>query len=148
MSAPGLLGLESFTILSGSMEPTLRVGDVVIDRRISASEIQPGDIVTFRDPEDDARLLTHRVLRYRVDGETAFVVTRGDANLGVERWSIPLDGTVGRVDFRVPKLGYVLKHAGGRMGRIALIALPALLLGLFELKRIWFPKERRRCVAG
>jgi hypothetical protein len=35
-------------------------------------------------------------------------------------------------------------HAGGRFGRLGLIVVPAILLGLYELKRLWFPKEKRR----
>ena len=138
--APSFLGLNSFAILSGSMEPTLRVGDLVIDRRIEAREARPGDIVTFRDPDDPSRLLTHRIFRYHVQGGRAYIVTKGDANTGVEKWSIPLHGTVGRVEFDIPKLGYATMHASGRFGRLALIAVPAFLLGLFELKRLWFPK--------
>jgi signal peptidase len=140
--APGFMGLNSFAILSGSMEPTLMVGDTVIDRRIEARDARPGDIVTFRDPEDASRLLTHRIVKYRVQGDRAYIVTKGDANTGVEKWSIPLGGTVGRVEFDIPKLGYATMHAGGRFGRLGLIVVPALLLGLHELKRLWFPKEQ------
>jgi signal peptidase len=142
VAAPSALGLNSFSILSGSMEPTLNVGDLVVDRRIQPLDVRPGDIVTFRDPDDDTRLLTHRVLQYRVSGSRAYIVTKGDANHGVERWSIRLDGGLGRVEFRIPKLGYAVTRMGGRMGRLVLIAVPALLLGLFELKRLWLPKER------
>jgi signal peptidase len=141
--APRPLGLESFAVLSGSMEPSLHVGDLVIDRRIRPLDVRVGDIVKFRDPEGASRLLTHRVIRVRVRGAKAYVVTKGDANHSVERWTIPVDGALGRVDFRVPKLGYVVMWAGGRLGRLALVAIPALLLGLFELKRIWFPKGGR-----
>ncbi len=140
--APGFLGLSSFAVLSGSMEPTLMVGDMVIDRHVKARDARPGDIVTFRDPDDPSRLLTHRIVRYRVQGNRAYIVTKGDANTGVEKWSIPLRGTVGRVEFDIPKLGYATMHVGGRFGRLALIAVPAFLLGLYELKRLWFPKEK------
>ncbi|MGZ8694335.1 MAG: signal peptidase I [Gaiellaceae bacterium] len=140
--APAFLGLSSFAILSGSMEPTLRVGDLVIDHRVEARDVRPGDIVTFRHPDGGSRLLTHRILRYRVHGERAFIVTRGDANSGVESWTIPLDGTVGRVEFDVPKLGHVTTRMGDRFGRVALVVVPAFLLGLFELKRLWFPKRQ------
>ena len=142
VAAPSFLGLNSFAILAGSMEPTLRVGDQVIDRRIPARDARPGDIVTFRDPDDPSRLLTHRIVQYNVQGDRAYIVTKGDANTGVEKWSIPLHGTLGRVEFDIPKLGYATMHAGGRFGRLGLIAIPALLLGLYELKRLWFPKEK------
>jgi signal peptidase I len=143
VAAPAVVGAHSFTVLSGSMEPTLHVGDVVVDRKVHPLDVRPGDIVTFRDPDGAARLLTHRVVRLRASGTTAYIVTKGDANHGVERWSIPVAGTLGRVEFRVPKVGYALQLIGGRNSRLALIAFPALLLALFELKRLWLPKERR-----
>jgi signal peptidase I len=142
VAAPTVVGRHSFTVLSGSMEPTLHVGDVVIDRKVQVLDVRPGDIVTFRDPDGATRLLTHRVVQMRVAGSTAYVVTKGDANTGVERWSIPVDGTVGLVEFRLPKLGHVLSRLEGRDGRLLLIAVPALLLGLVELKRLWLPKDR------
>jgi hypothetical protein len=50
---------------------------------------------------------------------------------------------VGVVEFRIRKLGYGVMYIGGeRYGRFAMIAIPALLLGLFELWRLWFPKRR------
>jgi signal peptidase len=135
------LGFESLAVLSGSMEPTLRVGDLVIDRRLHPIDIHVGDIVTFRDPDDHSRLLTHRVFRFRTRGAKAYVVTKGDANHSVERWTLPLDGTLGRVQVRVPKVGYGLTWAGGRFGRLALLVVPALLLALLELKRLWLPRR-------
>ena len=141
---PTLVNRKSFTILSGSMTPTLRIGDVVVDRRMHADQVRPGDIVTFRDPNDPKRLLTHRIVRYRLLNGIAYVVTKGDANHTVERWSIPANGTVGRVEYRLPKIGYLVMHVDDPRGRFLLVAIPAALLGLYELKRLWFPKGRRR----
>jgi signal peptidase len=143
VAAPGLVGRHSLAVLSGSMTPTLRVGDLVIDRQERAAGLRPGDIATFRDPDKPSRLLTHRVVRMRIRRGVAYVVTKGDANTGVERWSAPVDGSVGVVELRIPKLGYAVVYIGGRYGRFGMIALPALLLGLYELRRLWFPKERR-----
>ncbi len=139
---PPLVGRHGFAILSGSMTPTLDIGDLVIEHPVHPVEIRVGDIVTFRDPENPKRLLTHRVVRYHVSPSQVDVVTRGDANTTVERWTIPTNGTVGLVEFRVPKAGYLLMHGGGSAGRVAIVLIPALLLGLYELWRIWFPKRR------
>jgi hypothetical protein len=79
----------------------------------------------------------------RIRHGVAYVVTKGDANTGVERWSAPANGSVGVVEFRIRKLGYGVIYIGERYGRFAMIAIPALLLGLYELRRLWFPKERR-----
>jgi signal peptidase I len=138
---PPLTGRHNFAILSGSMTPTLDVGDLVIEHPVRPTKIRVGDIVTFRDPDNPKRLLTHRVVRYHVTPVQVDVVTRGDANHTFEWWSIPTSGTVGVVQFRVPKAGYVLMHGGGSVGRVAVVLIPALLLGLCELWRIWFPKR-------
>ncbi len=128
---------RSFAVLSGSMQPTLRVGDLVLEKRTAGTDIHVGDIVTFRSPEDADKLITHRVRRVVIGDGIVRVTTKGDANLSVERWTIPVDGTVGRAIGRVPKVGYLLVWARTTPGRLLLIALPACLLGASQLRRIW-----------
>lgn len=143
LTAPRLLGKPVLVVLSGSMEPALATGDVVIESRISPLDAKVGDVVTFRDPERPDRLITHRVRSVRArPGDVSFT-TKGDANNTVETWQIPREGGIGRVEYRVPKLGYVVAWISGPTARLFLVIIPALLLGLFELRRIWFPKESR-----
>lgn len=148
VTAPAALGHKVFTVLSGSMEPTLRTGDLVVDEQIAPLEANVGDVVTFKDPENPARLVTHRVRRMRVSGASVRFVTKGDRNNAVERWSVPADGLIGRVVYRVPKLGYVTAHAGSRVGLLTLVVVPALLLGALELKRIWSSADTERTDEG
>jgi signal peptidase len=143
LTVPGAFGLHPFTVLSGSMEPTIHTGDIVVVDKISPLDTRVGDVVTFRSPEDPAKLITHRMISMRVRGETVFVVTRGDANTGVERWSVPTNGTIGRAEYRIPKLGYAANRVGSRFGRLAFLVVPALLLALVELCRIWRPAPTR-----
>jgi signal peptidase I len=131
------LGYRGFTVLSGSMTPTFRAGDVIVAEKIAPLDARIGDIVSFRSPDDPKRLLTHRVIAMRaMQGEVAFV-TRGDANTGVERWTIPDDGVLGHVKYKIPKIGYFANRAASRIGRILFLVVPALLLGILELRRIW-----------
>jgi signal peptidase I len=142
VTVPGLVWHASFTVLSGSMTPTLGVGDVVVDRPIAPLDARLGDIITFRDPDNPKRLFTHRVMRMSATGGNVGFVTKGDANTGVEHWSIPRDGSVGLVLYRVPLAGYVTDRAGSRFGRFGLLVLPAILLAVVELMRIWRREER------
>jgi signal peptidase len=137
MLGPLAFGGRTFAVLSGSMEPTLHVGDLVLEKKIAAPDIHVGDIVTFRSPEDSSKLITHRVRRVVVADGTVKVTTKGDANLSVERWTVPADGTVGRALGRVPKIGYLLVWTRSPAGRMLFIVLPACLLGLSQLRRIW-----------
>ena len=139
VSVPYLLGQRSLTVLSGSMEPTLHVGDVVVVEQVPPLDVRVGDIVTFRDPEDAERLITHRVREIDVQGNSVAFVTKGDANTSVENWKVTTDGTIGRVRYHVWRLGYLMFWIRSRLGRLAMVVIPALLLGGFELWRIWRP---------
>jgi len=139
ITVPYLVGFRSLTVMSGSMVPTLRVGDVVVVEQISPTSARIGDVVTFRDPTDPTRLLTHRVRKIEIaDGVVRFV-TKGDANTSVEAWKVPAGGTIGRVVYHVPWIGYALFWIRGRLGRLLLLVIPALALGAYELWRIWRP---------
>ena len=143
LTVPAALGMHPFTVLSGSMEPTIHTGDIVVVRSVSPLDARVGDVVMFRSPEQPAKLITHRMISMRVRGETVYVVTRGDANTGVERWSVPTTGTIGRAEYRIPKLGYATNRLGSRVGRLAFLVVPACLLALVELCRIWRPAPTR-----
>ena len=133
---PSLLGMKALTVISGSMEPTLGVGSLVLDERIAPLDARPGDIVSFPDPTRGGTLVTHRVRRVRAEGATAFFVTKGDANNASERWSVPTKGEIGRVAYHVPKVGYVRAFITGRNARFAILG-GVLLLGLWILADVW-----------
>lgn len=137
ISLPQLFGYRTYTVLSGSMEPTLHTGDIVLNQRVSPLEARVGDVVTFRDPENKTRLITHRVRSIQHSDGLVRFVTKGDANNTTETWAIAENGTIGRARFHVWKLGYALFFIGGRYGRLAFIVVPSVLLGWYELRKIW-----------
>jgi signal peptidase len=138
VTVPSVLGYQSLTVVSGSMEPTLGVGSVVIDEVIAPLDARPGDIVTFKDPLKP-RQLTHRLQKIRVEGDTAYMTTLGDANDAPERWTVPVDGQIGRVVAHLPKLGYAREALSTRYARLA--ALAAVLgFGALMLLDLWRPK--------
>ena len=137
--APQLAGYRSFTVRSGSMTPAIETGDVVVTSPISPLGARVGDVVTFVDPEGTGKLFSHRVQSVRAVGDEVAFVTRGDANTSTERWRVPADGRIGRVAYRIPKVGYALSYIDSAPARLALIAIPALLLLWTALARIWRP---------
>jgi signal peptidase len=135
------MGYRTFSVLSGSMEPAIHTGDAVIDEQIPPLAARVGDVVTFKDPSRHGQLVTHRLRSIRPHGATVAMVTKGDANDAVERWSVPANGTIGRVAYRLPSAGRAMAVIHGPLGRLLLIALPALCLGVYELRRIWRPRR-------
>jgi signal peptidase len=136
--APYAVGGSSFTVMSGSMTPAIRTGDVVVESRLPARDAQVGDVITFRDPGGSHRLITHRVRRLRIGANgTVSLVTKGDNANSVQRWSVPGDGSIGLVRFRIPFLGYALWGTRQPLGRLLLVIVPALLLAATELRGLW-----------
>jgi signal peptidase len=140
VALPFAIGQRPYTVLSGSMEPAIGVGDVVVARQIQAGDAQAGQVVTFSDPSGRKKLITHRVKSVSTVRGTARFVTQGDANTGVERWAAPADGTVGLVERRIPKVGYVAAYARTRGGMLALL-VPILAIAALELFALWRPKK-------
>jgi len=137
--APMAVGMRAYVVRSGSMTPAIRTGDIVISEPISPTEAHVGDIVTFRDPSGSGRLITHRARAISRHGGVIRFVTRGDANNAFERWTVPARGHIGRVLYRVPAIGYPLAWIGSPTARIGLMVVPALVLLILGLVRIWSP---------
>jgi signal peptidase len=142
VAAPLALGDHPHTDLTGSMEPVISPGDVVINEEIKPTAAKVGDIVTFRDPEDQAKMLTHRVVSVHRAGPDLKFVTQGDANNTQEHWQVPIDGQIGRVLYTVPWVGHIAVLARTKLGWALLVGIPLLLLAGGELLRIWRPRRR------
>jgi signal peptidase I len=141
LAAPLAVNARPLVVLSGSMEPTLGTGDVTVVRSIAPLDARPGDIVTFRDPDNADRLITHRVRAMHVQGETVVFRTRGDANNVSEHWRVATSGEIGRVLYRVPKLGWALMYARSKGLFVLLLGGALALLVVLELAAIWRPEE-------
>lgn len=81
---PTVFGYSIHRIVSGSMEPTLEIGDVILSTEVKdTSDVHVGDIVTFQgDSRFDNQKVTHRVLVSSYDDGKGniVIVTKGDAN--------------------------------------------------------------------
>ncbi len=131
------LGFRVLIDHSDSMAPAIRTGDLLVAEDIPPREARVGDVISFHDPSS-GRLVTHRVVERRLHpGERWAFVTRGDANTGVERWSVSASGTIGRVSARLPKAGYVVGWIAQPLFCVLLVGGGGLLLALLLARRIW-----------
>lgn len=101
----GFVGFKPFVVMSGSMEPALRVGSLAyVNTRIGPDELGKGDIVTFG--TEDGKTVTHRVVL--VDSDTREIMTKGDANSQADPALVPFDRVLGKTVLCVPYAGMVL----------------------------------------
>jgi len=124
-----------FTVISGSMEPALKIGSMIVSA--PAKDYQIGDIVTFGEISDTKVPATHRIHDIKIVDGALVYITKGDANKTPDGREVPQSEVFGKVLFSVPYLGYVLGFLRQPAGFILVIALPASLIVLSELVKIW-----------
>ena len=113
-----LLGYQVFTVISGSMEPELSVGDLLIVLGSSSYEI--GDVVVY---QDGNIVVTHRIVRFSDDEE---IVTQGDAN-NTEDDPISVEAIKGEVVAVIPFVGYFINAIKTPIVTICILALAVFL---------------------
>ena len=115
---PMPFGYGAAVVLSGSMEPVLSKGDLIVVKE--AKRYEENDIVVF---QDKGGLVVHRIIA--TDGET--FTTKGDANNGADE---PIDSTVikGKVLFWLPVVGDVVSFMKTPVGTALVIAAAILLI--------------------
>ncbi|PYF97781.1 signal peptidase, endoplasmic reticulum-type [Georgenia satyanarayanai] len=140
---PVLIGWQPAVVLSGSMEPAIRTGDVVVTREVPASRLRPGQVLLADAPgEEDSRLL-HRFDSTDDDGA---IVLQGDANAAPDTMPVTADAVHGVGVLRVPWVG--LPYAWTVQGRYLPLALSVLVLGAcLVLGRVRELDGRRRAPA-
>ncbi|MBC7247873.1 MAG: signal peptidase I [Actinobacteria bacterium] len=126
MIAP-LFGMQAYTVLSGSMEPALKVGGITVCKSVPVESIKVGDIIAFNSLEGVK--VTHRVISVADEGGTLMFRTKGDANEEPDPDEFSISGnTVHKVVFHIPYLGYVYNFIRNKLVFITIIMGSALLL--------------------
>ncbi|NTV54904.1 MAG: signal peptidase I [Candidatus Moranbacteria bacterium] len=126
-------GVRLFSVLSGSMEPTIHTGSAIFDLPSGSYEV--GDIVT-RATATSGVTVTHRIIeKIEQDGQTVFR-TKGDANNVADQEAIPVSSIVGKVAFSVPWFGYVIGFAQTKEGFILVVIVPAVIIIYEELRKM------------
>jgi signal peptidase len=132
-AVPQTVGADhGFVVLSGSMEPKIATGDVVIVEDVPSRTVAVGDVITYT-RAGQSQPTTHRVVDvYREDGSWWYV-TKGDANEDLDPQPVRASSLVGRVAFTIPVVGHVITFVGTTDGFLLLVALPFVLLVLGEV---------------
>jgi signal peptidase len=136
---PHLFGYRTATMLTGSMEPGIMPGDVVMTVPKPATDLQVGDVIAYQIPVEDHRVETHRVTEVARDaaGVTTFR-TQGDNNANTDPWTATTTSTtVWEVRAVVPKLGTAIRALRNPVIQhgVLWVALGGLLL--LGLTLIW-----------
>ena len=122
-------------VSSGSMEPELKTGGVVITRPEEAKDIKVGDTITFNSPMNEA-LTSHRVIAVE-DGSSLHFRTKGDANEAADPFVLPAENVVGQVFFHLPYFGYATQFIKTPLGLLLILYLPVIVIFNMEIRNTW-----------
>lgn len=130
---------KTMTVISGSMEPVIKVGSVVVVK--PQNDYKIGDIVTFGKTKIPT---SHRIYDIKVDAGQPVFITKGDANNAPDTTEIKKADIMGRVLFSVPYAGYAVEFAKKPMGFALIIIVPALLIIADEARKIYEQIKKKR----
>ncbi len=103
---PSFFGIKTYVIVSGSMEPNINIGDIVIVKNLEDKEdIKVGDVISFRKGQS---IITHRITNIQYDEkQTIKITTKGDNNNTEDNEEVSYDDIEGKVIKIIPKLGNI-----------------------------------------
>lgn len=124
-----LIGLQVFTVLSGSMEPAYHVGSLIYVKSVDYTKLEVGDAITFMLNENT--IATHRIIELIPDEEDSTVIryrTKGDANNSADGNLVHCKNVIGTPVFTIPYLGYIAIYIQNPPGTYIVISIVAILL--------------------
>lgn len=136
-----LMGMQVFNVISGSMEPTYSVGDLLYVKEVDPDSVKVGDPITFV-LNEDLVVATHRVVR--VDAENRYFYTKGDANETEDASPVHFNNLVGVPVFAIPLLGYVSAYIQNPPGMYVAIGLGVLLIAAVFLPDLMTKEEKKK----
>ena len=113
--APRFMGLQSYAIVSGSMEPSFPVGSLVYAEPIEPETLAVGDVAVFWRNDE---VVIHRVEENLYEDRE--LITRGDANEGIDAHPAQHDNVVGRTVNQIPGIGYFVMALASLPGKLVL----------------------------
>lgn len=112
------MGYKPFIVMSGSMETTINIGDLVIVKKVNSNNIHTGDIIAFKNGNI---VISHRVKEVINDSGTYKFKTKGDNNNVADDFIVSSDAIEGIFVNKIPGLGSILLFLGKPIGLLMVI---------------------------
>lgn len=132
----GFFGYHMLTVLSGSMEPNIKTGSIILVKtNINLKEIKAGDVITFKAPDNPNMLISHRVIKIeKSKSKRLQFITKGDNNDANDPAVVMESNVMGVYkNLTVPNIGYFFGFLKSKTGAVVLLIAPGLLMIISQL---------------
>ena len=127
---PDFMGYKPFIVLSGSMEPSILAGDLIVTKRIAPEDVKVGDVISFRVEKDI--VVSHRVTEIQNEGGLAFL-TKGDANTGMDATKVLPEKIEGQYIWRGAGIGKFALFLQTPIGMLLFVVTPLCLFIIYDI---------------
>lgn len=124
------IALQFFAVQSGSMEPAIKTGSLVIT--LSQDNYYAGSIITYYS-KPLGKTVTHRISSTKLIGAETRYITKGDANNSPDPVAITNSSILGKVVFVIPYLGFPALFTKSITGLILFVIIPATVIVYHEI---------------
>ena len=148
---PDFGGTLPMIVLTDSMYPEIKSGDMIVCKTIDAKDVEVGDVISFYDPEGNGTtVVTHEVIEIIEENGKLSFKTKGINNNTEDRLPVPADKVIAEyTGFRIPGAGKFAMFMQSTTGLIICIALPvALFVGYYLLRRRAYDKNKNDDIAA
>jgi signal peptidase len=143
-------GYRIFAVVTGSMEPVYKIGDVLLCKKIDENKLKVGDDVTYLGKEDTFKdkIVTHRLVKIeKKDGKKIFL-TQGVATKRIDP-PIEYSQIYGKVSRKLVLLSALHSYSTSSMGFFVCVVIPIMLLVGTEIVQTMLEKyEKKKVAAG
>ena len=136
---PNIFGVKTFSIISGSMTPTININDIILVKDYDMTKLETNDIITFR---MDDETITHRIIAIQRIGQEIVYTTKGDNNDVSDIEKVKYDQVEGKYIGRIPNVGKILSFLKNKKVFGAIIII-LIICYLWEKRGVEKKIERR-----
>ena len=137
-----------YTIISGSMLPTIKVYDVVVNLRIDDPvKLKEGDVITFisQSKINYGETITHRINKITYNNGSYYFTTKGDNNLVPDETPVEFNNIIGKVVLKIPQLGqaqFFLLKQGSKLFLVLIPSFGILIYDLLKMLNLFDTKKK------
>ena len=124
-----IFGFKIYIVVSGSMEPELNIGDVVIVKKTEKNNIMKDDIISYN---ENGSIITHRIVEIKKAGNDTLYVTKGDSNNVNDNYEVNYENIEGKLLVRIPKIGNIILSLKKQRLVLVLIIIICLYFSILQ----------------
>lgn len=141
---PKVAGAQPYTVLTSSMKPDYPPGTLIVVRKVDASSLEIGDVVTYQIRSGDPAVITHRIVRFNFDQQgNRLITTQGDAVAVPDAEPVKPAQIRGELWYSIPYLGYLNNWISGSTRLIVVYAIAGALLLYALVQFVGSIRDRR-----